>query len=150
MTLQIGKLAHDTNETVKTLRFWTSLGLLRAERGMNRYRYYSPDAVDRVKFIRNTQALGFSLRETRDILELRDRNELPCQEVRERLAEHLTNLRARIDQLRRLEDELSARLAWAKAHPNPECYGDGCIYLGESPGARRGNAASHHSLDSPL
>jgi DNA-binding transcriptional MerR regulator len=128
MTYQIGELARATGETVKTLRYWTNQGLLNAERGENDYRFYPPEAVTRAAFIRATQALGFTLEEIRGILALRDAGVQPCEQVREELRTHLTAVRSRIRELQVLEDELTARLTWAEAHPDPECA-EGCIYL---------------------
>ena len=133
MNLTIGQLADDTHETVKTLRYWTNLGLLDAQRGENGYRYYCTETVNRVAFIRSTQALGFTLRAIQSILALRDEGVQPCQEVRDELTEHLRAVRSRITELQHLETALASRLAWAEAHPNPACEGDGCIYLTETP-----------------
>ena len=133
MSLTVGQLADKTSETVKTVRYWTNLGLLNAKRGENGYRYYCEEMIARVAFIRSTQALGFTLRDIQSILALREEGTQPCQEVREELAEHLRAVRSRITELQRLEAELASRLAWADAHPNPACEGDGCIYLAEEP-----------------
>jgi DNA-binding transcriptional MerR regulator len=132
MTYRIGELARATGETVKTLRYWTNQGLLNAERGENGYRHYSPEAVTRAAFIRATQALGFTLEETRGILVLRDEGVQPCEHVRDRLKMHLAAVQSRIKELQILEDELTARLAWAERHPEPECS-QGCIYLVVAP-----------------
>lgn len=132
MTLSIGQLAAATRERVKTLRFWSDLGLLAAERGSNGYRYYDADMAKRVTFIRRTQQLGFSLEDIRGILNLRDEGLQPCDEVREDLDAHLMAVRRRIAELQKLEGELSARLAWAQANPDPDCD-EGCVYLTEVP-----------------
>lgn len=137
MMLTIGQLAATTREPVKTLRFWTDRGLLSAERGGNGYRYYHPDATKRISFIRRTQAIGFSLREIRGILGLRDEGLQPCDEVRSELAAHLAAARSRIAELQDLERELAVRLAWANTEPDPQCD-EGCVYLTEEPQALAG------------
>jgi MerR family transcriptional regulator, copper efflux regulator len=129
MRLSIGELSAVTKETVKTLRYWTDLGLLEAVRGENGYRYYQKEVAERAAFIRRAQALGFSLGEIADILASRGSGLPPCAEVRERLAAHLATVRARISELSGLEAELTARLRWAEAHPEPQCEADGCVYL---------------------
>jgi MerR family copper efflux transcriptional regulator len=96
MLFSIGQLAEATGETVKTLRYWTDLGLLRTERGENNYRYYSPEMERRVTFIRSTQALGFSLTDIVNILALREESVQPCGEVREKLLLHLAKVRGRL------------------------------------------------------
>lgn len=136
----IGQLARRTRESVKTLRYWTDLGLLAAERGANGYRYYGAGAAERVGFIRGAQALGLTLREIRDVLGAREHEHPPCQEAREVLVRHLRDVRERLAQWTRLEAELAERLAWAEAHPRPACEGEGCVYLADTP-ARPGAAA---------
>jgi len=129
MDLRIGELARITKETVKTLRYWTDLGLLEAQRGENGYRYYSPEASKRVRFIRNTQGLGFNLEAIKGILSLRDEGLQPCDEVREELAAHLSAVRQRLAELKTLEAELAARLQVALENPDPNCDEVGCVYL---------------------
>lgn len=136
----IGQLARRTRESVKTLRYWTDLGLLAAERGANGYRYYGAGAAERVGFIRGAQALGLTLREIGDVLDAREHEHPPCQEAREVLVRHLRDVRERLAQWTRLEAELAERLAWAEAHPRPACEGEGCVYLADTP-ARPGAAA---------
>jgi MerR family copper efflux transcriptional regulator len=129
MTLRIGRLAEATGETVKTLRYWTNLGLLEAERGENGYRYYRKDAPQRIAFIRSAQGFGFTLGEIREILALRASGVKPCEHVRTRLKAHLSRVRSRIAVLEALERDLEARLRWAEAHQDPECRMEGCVYL---------------------
>ena len=136
----IGQLARRTRESVKTLRYWTDLGLLAAERGANGYRYYGAGAAERVGFIRGAQALGLTLREIRDVLAAREHEHPPGQAARAVLARHLRDVRERLAQWARLEAELAERLAWAEAHPRPACEGEGCVYLADTP-ARPGAAA---------
>lgn len=137
----IGQLARRTRESVKTLRYWTDLGLLAAERGANGYRYYGAGAAERVGFIRGAQALGLTLREIGDVLDAREHEHPPCQEAREVLVRHLRDVRERLAQWARLEAELAERLAWAEAHPRPACEGEGCVYLADPSAACPGAAA---------
>lgn len=137
----IGQLARRTRESVKTLRYWTDLGLLAAERGANGYRYYGAGAAERVGFIRGAQALGLTLREIGDVLDAREHEHPPCQEAREVLVRHLRDVRERLAQWTRLEAELAERLAWAEAHPRPACEGEGCVYLADPSAACPGAAA---------
>lgn len=127
--MRIGQLAKLTDETVKTLRYWTDHGLLEAERSENGYRHYNGDAVQRVAFIRSAQEFGFTLSEIRDILSLQASGVKPCEHVRAGLESHLETVRSRIVELEALEKDLEARLAWAEAHPKVECQVDGCVYL---------------------
>ncbi|MEX2535606.1 MAG: MerR family transcriptional regulator [Trueperaceae bacterium] len=126
--MRIGELASTTGESVRTLRYWQDEGLLEADRTASGYRVFQPAMIDRVVFLRGAQALGLTLREIRGILSLRREGLQPCEHVRERLREHLSSVRERLQQLQALEEELEGRLAWANAHTEPNCH-DGCVYL---------------------
>lgn len=126
--MRIGELARETGESVRTLRYWEGEGLLTAERSDSGYRLFPEGMIDRVSFLREAQALGLGLREIRGLLELRDDGVQPCEHARDRLREHLDDVRTRLRDLRALERELEERLAWAEANPEPECD-DGCVYL---------------------
>ena len=118
---RIGELARVTGESVKTLRYWADAGILPAERGHNRYRYFPAGAERRVAAVRRFQRLGFSLGEIGEILALRKRGARPCGDVRERLERHLASTRRRLAELEALEDALVERLAWADAHAEEAC-----------------------------
>lgn len=130
--LRIGELAAATGETVKTIRFWEEQGLLEADRSETGYRYFGDRMVERSRFIRRAQALGFTHVEIREILELREEGRQPCKEVREQLRAHLDAIRHRLGELQRMETELEARLRCAEADEEPLCQKD-CVYLASDP-----------------
>lgn len=64
--LRIGQLSKLTEETASTLRYWTKEGLLRvAGTTPGNYQLYSPDAVERVREIRQLQKERFTIQEIR-------------------------------------------------------------------------------------
>ncbi|WP_017871887.1 MerR family transcriptional regulator, partial [Deinococcus wulumuqiensis] len=81
--LSIGQLATETGERVKTLRYWTDLGLLQHERKESGYRMYTADSAERVQFIRSAQRVGFTLGDIARILSLRAEGQKPCTDVRD-------------------------------------------------------------------
>jgi DNA-binding transcriptional MerR regulator len=127
--LSIGHLAAETGEGVKTLRYWTDLGLLEHRRTASGYRTYTAESVERVQFIRSAQRVGFTLGEITRILRLRAEGHKPCVEVQEELHAHLQAVRQQLTQLQVLEAELAGRLAYAQTHPDPKCDTSGCVYL---------------------
>ncbi len=69
--MTIGKLAKQASVGIDTVRFYEREGLLpQAQRTDSGYRLYSPDDVDRLRFIRRAKHLGFSLDEIAELLEL--------------------------------------------------------------------------------
>lgn len=115
--LKIGDIAKQTGVSVGTLRYYETLRLLYpAERGNNGYRYYGPEAIQQVQFIKKSQALGFSLEEIRRILDVRDRGEPPCLLVKNLLDHKLEELDAQISQITAFKRELEGyRDRWAAA-----------------------------------
>jgi DNA-binding transcriptional MerR regulator len=60
--MKIGELAAATGLAPSAIRFYEQSGLLPAvERSANGYRSYSPEAVERLRYIQLAQALGFTL-----------------------------------------------------------------------------------------
>lgn len=72
MALTIGRIAGRAGVNIQTIRYYEHRGLLAPPpRTASGYRQYSPDAVARLRFIKRAQELGFSLKEIRDLLQLR-------------------------------------------------------------------------------
>lgn len=71
--MQIGELASTTGVTTKAIRYYESIGVLdEPARTDSGYRSYSNDAIERLNFVKQTQALGLALTEIRSILEIKD------------------------------------------------------------------------------
>ncbi len=98
--LKIGEIAKQTGVSVGTLRYYEGLWLIYpAERGENGYRYYTPETIQQVHFIKQAQVLGFSLDEIRRILDVRDRGEIPCDLVRALLNHKIESMDEQIQQM---------------------------------------------------
>jgi MerR family Zn(II)-responsive transcriptional regulator of zntA len=129
--MRISELAGATGTTPKTLRFYEDIGLLRpATRTRSGYRDFDSDAIDRLDFIRRGQAAGLTLTQVKQILQIRDDGQPPCEHVREILASRLADLDTQIAQLLALRDTI-ARLREAAAHADPDSCAPNqiCRYL---------------------
>lgn len=115
-TFFIGELARRTGTNPKTLRYYEDIDLLpRPKRGENNYRIYSRDALKRLEFIKKAQTLGFTLREIKEILALRDTGITPCNHVRELLQRRIVDIDLKLSELTNLRRELKKlEHAWAK------------------------------------
>ncbi len=106
-TLTIGALAQAAGVGVETIRFYERKGLL-AEPPRTRagYRQYPGDTVDRVKFIRRAQGIGFALREISELLDLRVDEVAACGPVEAQAREKLEQIAGKMEGLRRMEAAL--------------------------------------------
>jgi DNA-binding transcriptional MerR regulator len=106
------EVADRTGVSPDTLRHYERKGLLRIPaRTAAGYRQYPADVVERVQLIQRALAIGFSLDELARVLRERERGVPPCKDVRDLVAERLTELEERIEELSALRSELRALLA---------------------------------------
>jgi DNA-binding transcriptional MerR regulator len=109
--MRIGQIAKHTGLSVDAIRFYERNGLLAAPaRSQGGFRLYSAVDLSTLEFIRNLQALGFSLTEIREFLALRTNELRACSEMRKKLDRKIKDIHAKRTALVKLEDELKAAL----------------------------------------
>lgn len=102
----IGRLAKMAGVGVETIRYYQRRGLLaEPDRPYQGVRRYTELAVQRVRFVKEGQKLGFSLDEIAELLELEDG--MRCHEARELTLRKLAIIRERIAALQKMERSLS-------------------------------------------
>jgi len=110
-TMQIGELAKRTALTVDAIRFYEKRRLLpKPVRSAGRFRLYTDDDMERVRFIQQVQGLGFSLVEIRELIDLRTHRVDACESMRRLLNGKLSDVRAKMQELKGLESELTTDL----------------------------------------
>ena len=103
-TLTIGDLARVAGVPTSTIRYYERAGLIRPERRSRaNYRLYGAAALDRLRFIRSSQAAGFALAEIKSLLELRDGNMKRCDELRPLVEVRLAIIESRTHELKRIQ-----------------------------------------------
>jgi DNA-binding transcriptional MerR regulator len=114
--LKIGEVSKRSGIGIEALRFYEKSGLLdKPSRTYSGYRVYGPEILERLAFIKQAQALGFSLNEIRRIVEEARTGESPCEEVREIVTRRLAELDERMREMRRYRKELAETLEeWNK------------------------------------
>ena len=80
--LKIGELAEKTGITRRTIDYYTTLGLLKAERSASNYRYYSLEMIERLRLIEEKKAAGMSLEAIKKQFEKEQIEEVDIQELR--------------------------------------------------------------------
>jgi len=120
--IAIGRLSKHTGTNIETIRYYERIGLLPAPpRSSGGYRLYGTDHLKRLNFIRRARGLGFSIGGIRTLFRLADERKRPCAEVRVVAEAHLSDVRAKIADLRRMERVLKATVARCAAGRRVHC-----------------------------
>ena len=116
--LKSGQLAKAAGINVETLRYYEQRALIpeppRRESG---YRIYPESSVDRIRFIKSAQELGFTLEEIKELLALRVDETASKADVRTHAAEKVIQIDAKIDALTQMRNALT--------HMIDQCHGEG-------------------------
>ena len=108
---QIGELARRTALSIDAIRFYERRNLLPpAFRSTGRFRLYTRNDIERLRFLQRTQRLGFSLEEIKQLMAIRADKAHACAAVRQFLKTKLEDVNAKIRELQQLETELKADL----------------------------------------
>lgn len=119
---QIGALSRHTGVNIETIRYYERSRLLpKPARTAGGYRTYTRADAERLLFIRRTRDLGFSIEDVRRLLGLADQRSRSCSSVHAVASEHLTEIKAKIADLRRMEKVLAAMVAQCEQGTMPEC-----------------------------
>ncbi len=111
--MTIGTAAREAGVGVETIRFYERRGLIEQplKPACGGFRVYSEETVHRVRFIRQAQELGFSLKEIDELLSLRADPAIDCSDVRARARAKLDEVNDKIARLNRIGDALDALIA---------------------------------------
>jgi MerR family transcriptional regulator, copper efflux regulator len=110
----ISELAKKTGLTVHTIRFYEEEGLLdrrHVRREANNYRSYSPEAIERLKLIKQAQATGFTITELKELAEAYDAGSLTKEQQAVSLRRKVEAIGKQLAELERLQTALLSKLA---------------------------------------
>ena len=116
--LKSGQLAKEVGINVETLRYYERRALIpeppRRESG---YRIYPPNSIERIRFIKSAQELGFTLEEIKELLALRVDESATRAEVRQHAQDKVVQIDAKIAALTQMRTALN--------HMINQCHGEG-------------------------
>ena len=108
--LQIGEVATAAGVSVDTVRYYERERLLASTgRTQGGFRLFGPEAVDRIRFIKQAQELGFALDEIRTML--RADGSAECRHVHDLLKAKLNEVDERMRRMRVFRRQLATYLA---------------------------------------
>jgi DNA-binding transcriptional MerR regulator len=136
--IRIGEFARRAGVNLQTIRYYERLKLLRAPaRSASGYRNYSSADIERVRFIKTTQELGFTLKEIGYLLPLHTsvchlatRAHVDSRELESIVAmfgKKQVEIEAKISLLRALQRQLVSAIEALSLRPAPVCPASGTV-----------------------
>jgi len=117
-----GVLSKRTGCNIEKVRYYERIGLMpdpgRSEGG---HRLYAEQHVRRLQFIRRCREIGYAIEEIRTLLDLVDRRESTCAEVRDIAMAHVDEISRKIGDLRRMERTMTSMIKQCDGGAAPEC-----------------------------
>ncbi|MDY6929006.1 MAG: Hg(II)-responsive transcriptional regulator [Pseudomonadota bacterium] len=112
----ISQLARAAGVNVETVRYYERRGLIeQPDKPAEGYRRYPETTLDRIRFIKRAQELGLSLEEITNLLIL---GQSHCSEVQELAEGKMISVRAKINDLCRLEQVLEDLIIQCRTNPD--------------------------------
>jgi Hg(II)-responsive transcriptional regulator len=109
--MRIGEVAAEAGVGIQTLRYYERRGLLPIpKRQTSGYRRYDAEVIQRVRFIRRAQDLGFTLQEIADLLTLWSDSARSCGLVEHRASDTLARIDDKIRDLQQMRGALARYL----------------------------------------
>jgi len=103
----VGQLAEEVGINVETVRYYEKLKLLpKAKRKESRYRIYDETDLKRLLFIKRAKELGFTLKEIKELFDLRIDSEAKCGDVKHLTEHKLNDVDNRIRDLKKIRSVL--------------------------------------------
>jgi MerR family copper efflux transcriptional regulator len=120
--MDIGQASRESGVSVKMIRHYEAIGLLPAvARTAANYRIYGPIDVHRLRFIRRSRTLGFSIDEIRELLGLWQNKARSSASVKKVASRHIEELRAKISELQAMLRTLEHLTSHCHGDDRPEC-----------------------------
>ncbi len=124
--MRIGQMASEAGVNIQTVRLYERMGLLKEPRRTRAgYRDYSAEATETIRFIKSAQEMGFTLREIKTLVRLRDGGDHPSGGVRNLALSKIDEINQKIARLEMMRDALTRGLENCACKGRPEA----CLLL---------------------
>jgi MerR family transcriptional regulator, copper efflux regulator len=120
--MNIGEISKRAALPTKTVRYYADVGLVkptgRTDAG---YRTYDEKTLRKLIFVRRSRAMGFSVEKCRKLLDLFEDQGRASAEVRDIAQQHLVEIDAKLEELKKLQKELSMLVGSCSGDDRPDC-----------------------------
>ncbi|MBQ0756352.1 MAG: Cu(I)-responsive transcriptional regulator [Amphritea sp.] len=120
--MNISQAATAAGLTSKTIRFYEQQGVIPpAARSANGYRIYTEQQLDSLRFIKRSRDMGFSLDESRELLQLSLDPSRTSASVKQKAKHQITRIDQQIEALQQMRSLLEAAANRCRGDENAEC-----------------------------
>ena len=120
--MNIGEAAKLSNLTVKTVRYYADIGLVRPlKNNSTGYRDFSEDDLARLQFVAKARKFNFSIQECEELLSLYSDKNRPSKDVKALTLEKISQIDSKLIELKDLRNQLSFLANNCKGNDRPEC-----------------------------
>lgn len=120
--MNIGKAAEQAGLTVKTVRYYSDIGMVAPYRDPKTgYRDYGPEDVAKLQFIGKARRFNFSVEECRELLSLYQDKNRSSKEVKALTLEKISEIEKKLAELQGLRDQLHYLAGHCQGNERPDC-----------------------------
>ena len=120
--MNIGKAAKLSNLTIKAVRYYANIGLVKPQQNISTgYRDYTDDEVAKLKFIGKARKFDFSIDECKELLSLYEDKNRTSKEVKRITLEKISQIDSKLRDLNGLKKELSFLANNCQGDDRPNC-----------------------------
>ena len=120
--MNIGKAASLSGLTVKTVRYYSDIGIIKPVIDTNTgYRDFSEPDLAKLQFVAKARKFDFSLDDCRELLALYENKDRSSKEVKALTLEKVAEIDTKLKELKTLRDQLSTLASACQGNDRPDC-----------------------------
>ena len=120
--MNIGKVASLSGLTVKTVRYYSDIGIIKPYvDGNTGYRDFSEPDLAKLQFVAKARKFDFSLDDCRELLALYENTERTSKEVKALTLEKIAEIDSKLKELKMLREQLSTLASECQGDDRPDC-----------------------------
>ena len=119
--MNISEVAARSGLPPKTIRYYEEIGLVTPPRDANGYRAFRDTDLHKIAFLGRARALGFSIADCRNLLQLYEDQSRTSAEVKAIAMGHLDEIAQKIADLKEMQDTLASLVQACSGDDRPDC-----------------------------
>jgi|TARA_B110000238_G_scaffold31008_1_gene31360 MerR family copper efflux transcriptional regulator len=120
--MNIGKAAKLSGLTVKTVRYYANINLVKPYQDIDTaYRDYSDEDIAKLQFIGKARQFNFNIEDCRVLMSLYEDKNRSSKEVKELTLEKISEIDKKLSELKNLRDQLSYLVKNCHGDNKPDC-----------------------------